>query len=255
MGKLLPQPGENRNGVRTYLRVRMPTFNFSPNELRTLVRFFLAVSAQQEPYIKQQAEPLSAGERDLARALFTSQAAPCLKCHMTGDAGHDQTATAPNFLQAGERLKEDWTVRWLLDPQRIMPGTAMPSELFKRDGDRWVFNGPLPPSAADYKGDHARLLTRYLLSLTPEEQARARSTVPAQVPAPSGTQAGPVASHTPGVAPPRATPATKRQSASRTVSKRGRRAQVSLRARQRREARERWRQAATTRARARDFAP
>jgi hypothetical protein len=201
------------------------------------------------------AEPLSAGERDLARALFTSQAAPCLKCHMTGDAGHDQTATAPNFLQAGERLKEDWTVRWLLDPQRIMPGTAMPSELFKRDGDRWVFNGPLPPSAADYKGDHARLLTRYLLSLTPEEQARARSTVPAQVPAPSGTQAGPVASHTPGVTPPRATPATKRQSASRTVSKRGRRAQVSLRARQRREARERWRQAATIRARARDFAP
>ncbi|MET0645519.1 MAG: c-type cytochrome, partial [Pyrinomonadaceae bacterium] len=175
MGRLHAQPGENRNGVRTYLRVRMPTFNFSPNELRTLVRFFLAVSAQQEPYIKQQMEPLTAGERDLARALFTSLAAPCLKCHMTGDAGHDQTATAPNFLQAGERLKEDWTVRWLLDPQRIMPGTAMPSELFKRDGDRWVFNGPLPPSAADYKGDHARLLTRYLLSLTPEEQARARS--------------------------------------------------------------------------------
>ncbi|HET6345144.1 MAG TPA: hypothetical protein VFH51_09430, partial [Myxococcota bacterium] len=131
MGRLHPQPGENRNGVRTYLRVRMPTFNFSPNELRTLVRFFLAVSAQQEPYIKPQAEPLTAQEQDLARALFTSQAAPCLKCHMTGDAGHDATATAPNFLQAGERLKEDWTVRWLLDPQRIMPGTAMPSELFK----------------------------------------------------------------------------------------------------------------------------
>jgi hypothetical protein len=105
MGKLLPQPGENRNGVRTYLRVRMPTFNFSPNELRTLVRFFLAVSAQQEPYIKPQLEPLSAQEKDLARALFTSQAAPCLKCHMTGDAGQDQTKTAPNFLVAGGRLK------------------------------------------------------------------------------------------------------------------------------------------------------
>jgi cytochrome c2 len=255
MGRLLPQPGENRNGVRTYLRARMPTFNFSPNELRTLVRFFLAVSAQQEPYIKQQMEPLTPGERDLARALFTSQAAPCLKCHMTGDAGHDATATAPNFLQAGERLKEDWTVRWLLDPQRIMPGTAMPSELFKRDGDRWVFNGPLPPSAAEYRGDHARLLTRYLLSLTPEEQARARSTAPAQAPAPSGTQAGPVASHSPGVLPPRTPPPPKRQSASRTDSRRGRRAQVSQRARQRRTARERWRQAASARVRARDFSP
>ncbi|HEX8284567.1 MAG TPA: c-type cytochrome [Pyrinomonadaceae bacterium] len=261
MGKLLPQPGENRNGVRTYLRVRMPTFNFSPNELRTLVRFFLAVSAQQEPYIKQQAEPLTTAEKDLARALFTSQAAPCLKCHMTGDAGHDATATAPNFLQAGERLKEDWTVRWLLDPQRIMPGTAMPSELFKRDGDRWVFNGPLPPTAADYKGDHARLLTRYLLSLTPEEQARARTTAPAQIPAPSGTQAGPVASHTPGVAP--RTSAQRRQSASRPAARRGRGTQVSQglgqrrpsRARWLRQARGRWRQAAALRARARDFSP
>ncbi|MBV8860145.1 MAG: c-type cytochrome [Acidobacteria bacterium] len=258
---LKPQPGENRNGVRTYLRVRMPTFTFSPNELRTLVRFFLAVSAQQEPYIKQQAEPLTPQEKDLARALFTSQAAPCLKCHMTGDPGHDQTATAPNFLQAGERLKEDWTVRWLLDPQRIMPGTAMPSELFKRDGDRWVFNGPLPPSAADYKGDHARLLVRYLLSLTPEEQARARSTVPAQAPAPSGTQAGPVASN--GGGRPRAHAASNRQSAGRANIRRGSRVQVSQRVRQRRLARERrlrlarerWRQAASSRGRVRDFSP
>jgi cytochrome c2 len=261
MGRLKPQPGENRNGVRTYLRVRMPTFNFSPNELRTLVRFFLAVSAQQEPYIKPQLEPLTTAEKDLARALFTSQAAPCLKCHMTGDAGHDQTATAPNFLQAGERLKEDWTFRWLLDPQRIMPGTAMPSELFKRDGERWVFNGPLPPSAAEYKGDHARLLVRYMLSLTPEEQARARSVQPAQAPAPSGTQAGPVASHTPGQVPRAHAP--KRQNAARGKSTRGSRAQVSQRARQRRLARERrlrlarerWRQAAASSERARDFSP
>ncbi|HEX8560915.1 MAG TPA: c-type cytochrome [Pyrinomonadaceae bacterium] len=248
MGRLHPQPGENRNGVRTYLRVRMPTFNFSPNELRTLARFFLAVSAQQEPYIKQQFEPLTPAERDLARALFTSQAAPCLKCHMTGDPGHDSTATAPNFLQAGERLKEDWTVRWLLDPQRIMPGTAMPSELFKRDGRRWVFNGPLPPSAADYPGDHARLLTRYLLSLTPDEQARARTTAPAQAPAPSGAQPAPVASHTPGVAPrPRAAAPPGRQSAVRgtSASRRGRGLQVSQRVRARRAERGRWRQSAS----------
>ncbi len=138
----------------------------------------------------------------------------------------------------------------------------MPSELFKRDGDRWVFNGPLPPSAADYKGDHARLLTRYLLSLTPEEQARARSTVPAQVPAPSGTQAGPVASSG-GGGRPRSAAASNRQSAGRAKARRGSRVQVSQRVRQRRLARERrlrlarerWRQAASARARVRDFSP
>jgi cytochrome c2/uncharacterized ParB-like nuclease family protein len=258
-GALPPQPGENRNGVRTYLRVRMPTFSFSPNELRTLMRFFLAVSAQQEPYIKDPTatEPLSEGERDLARALFTSQAAPCLKCHMTGDAGHDQTATAPNFLQASQRLKPDWTFRWLLDPQRIMPGTAMPSELFKRDGGRWVFNGPLPPTAAGYNGDHARLLVRYLLSLTPEEQARARSTSPAQAPAPSGSlPPAPVASHSPGATARPPSASASRQSASRSAQRRSRKAQVSWRAPARyKRLSQRWRQSAYISRRARDFSP
>jgi cytochrome c2 len=273
LGALKPQPGENRNGVRTYLRVRMPTFTFSPNELRTLARFFLAVSSQQEPYIKQDLEPLTDAERDLARSLFTSQAAPCLKCHMTGDATHDQTATAPNFLQAGQRLKQDWTFRWLLDPQRIMPGTAMPSELFKRDGDRWVFNGPLPPSATDYQGDHARLLVRYLLTLNDAEQARARATLPARAPAPSGTQAGPVASHQTGGEPrthasinrQNVSRSRNNQSASRIVVRRVRRVQVSSlrrtqvtsrwRLRRWRAYGERWRQAATARTRARGFSP
>jgi cytochrome c551/c552 len=257
-GVLPPQPGENRNGVRTYLRVRMPTFTFSPNELRTLMRFFLAVSAQQEPYIKDPSanEPLSDDERNLARSLFTSQAAPCLKCHMTGDQTHDLTATAPNFLQAGQRLKPDWTFRWLLDPQRIMPGTAMPSELFKRDGERWIFNGPLPPTAANYNGDHARLLVRYLLSLTPEEQARARSTSPAQAPAPSGAPPAPVASHSPDATARPPSAAANRQSVSRAAPRRARGTQVSWRSYVKsRRLRERWRQTAYARRRARDFSP
>ncbi|MFN2481363.1 MAG: c-type cytochrome, partial [Pyrinomonadaceae bacterium] len=177
--QLKPQPGANRNGVRTYLKVRMPTFSFSPNELRTLVRFFMAVSSQAEPYIKPQAQPLSDQERNLARALFTSQQAPCLKCHLTGNAGHDLSASAPNFLQSSERLKPGWTFRWLLDPQKIIPGTAMPSELFKKDGERWVFNGDIPGSGlGDYKGDHADLLVRYILELTPQEQARLAAGAP-----------------------------------------------------------------------------
>jgi hypothetical protein len=54
----------------------------------------------------------------------------------------------------------------------------MPSELFKRDGERWVFNGELPDSFNEYKGDHADLLVRYMLQLTPAEQARLASGSP-----------------------------------------------------------------------------
>ena len=177
--KLKAQPGLDRNGVRPYLQFRMPTFNFSPNELQVLVRFFMAMSGQQDPYIKEPMEPLTDQERQTARQMFTS-GTPCLKCHVTGEPSHDAKAIAPNFLLASERLKPDWTFRWLLDPSQISPGTAMPSGLFKREGDRWVVNLPNPPASANaYQHDHARLLVRYMFQMSPAEQQALLSTAPA----------------------------------------------------------------------------
>jgi cytochrome c551/c552 len=163
----------NRNGVRPYLAVRMPTFSFSDHELRVLVRFFQALSHQPMPYVPERVPVLTARETDMARSLFSSRAAPCLKCHATGDPAHDRTATAPNFLLARDRLKPDWVERWVLDPQAISPGTSMPSGLFKKDDHgHWVFAGPVPDSFRGYEKDHNQLLTEYIFQLTPEEQRR-----------------------------------------------------------------------------------
>jgi hypothetical protein len=177
--QLPPQPGLDRNGVRPYLQFRMPTFNFSPNELQVLVRFFMAMSGQQDPYIKEPMQPLTDQEKITARQMFTS-GTPCLKCHITGDPAHDAKAIAPNFLLASERLKPDWTFRWLLDPAQISPGTAMPTGLFRKEGDRWVVNLPNPPASANaYHDDHARLLVRYMFLMSPEEQRALLATGPA----------------------------------------------------------------------------
>jgi cytochrome c551/c552 len=173
----LSETDTNRDGVRQYLHARMPTFSFSDGEIRKLVRFFEALSSQAEPYIAQQLEPLTDTERSMARNLFTSEGAPCLKCHMDGDAKHDAHATAPNFTVAKERLKPGWTKRWMLDPALMSPGTAMPSGLFMRDHDRWVFAGPTPASFNGYPKDHADLLVRYMFQFTPEELSRLRSSV------------------------------------------------------------------------------
>jgi hypothetical protein len=162
----------DRDGVRPYLKVRMPTFYFSPIERRKLVRFFQALSSQPMPYIPPKLEPLTEQEIAMARALFTSKAAPCLKCHATGDPGHDKFATAPNFLLARDRLKPDWARRWMLDPSMISPGTAMPSGLFKPVVDHYVFAGPTPDIFKGYEGDQPELLVRYLFEITPEEQRR-----------------------------------------------------------------------------------
>jgi len=168
----LSENDTNRNGVRSYLQVRMPTFSFSENELGKLVRFFQALARQPFPYIPDQTPLLTAKETDMARSLFSSPAAPCLKCHATGDPAHDRTATAPNFLQAKGRLKADWVERWIIDPQAISPGTSMPSGLFKRENNHWVFAGPTPPSFQGYDKDHTKLLVDYIFQLTAEEQRR-----------------------------------------------------------------------------------
>ncbi len=168
----------NRNGVRPYLKVRMPTFSFSDNELRKLVRFFQALSQQPLPYIPEQVPVLTTKESDMARSLFSSTGAPCLKCHATGDPNHDKIATAPNFLLAKERLKPDWVERWITDPQAISPGTSMPSGLFREQNNQWVFAGPTPPSFEGYTGDHRKLLTDYIFQLTPEEQRKVAASMP-----------------------------------------------------------------------------
>jgi cytochrome c2 len=169
----------NRNGVRDYLQVRMPTFSFSDDEIRSLILFFEAISHQARPYIPPTIETLTTNEITMARQLFTSTAAPCLRCHATGDPAHDATATAPNFLFAPDRLRPGWTERWLTNPQQIAPGTAMPSGLFRREGARWVFSGPLPASFSGYTGDHAQLLVRYMLQLSPQEQRMLLGRTPA----------------------------------------------------------------------------
>ncbi len=168
----LSETDTDRNGVRPYLKVRMPTFSFSANEQRKLVRFFQALSQQAMPYVPEPLPTLTAKETDMARSLFSSTAAPCLKCHATGDPQHDKIATAPNFLLAKERLKPDWAERWVLDPQAISPGTSMPSGLFRREHGQWVFAGPVPPSFQGYDKDHSKLLVDYIFQLTPEEQRR-----------------------------------------------------------------------------------
>jgi cytochrome c551/c552 len=176
----LSETDTNRDGVRQYLKARMPTFSFSDGEIRKLVRFFEALSSQAQPFIPEKLETLSETERTMARNLFTSEGAPCLKCHMTGDAKHDSKATAPNFTVARERLKPGWTKRWMLDPALMSPGTAMPSGLFRMENGHNVFTGPTPASFNGYNKDHADLLVRYMFQFTPEELARLRSSAGAK---------------------------------------------------------------------------
>ncbi|GMU35120.1 MAG: c-type cytochrome [Planctomycetia bacterium] len=53
----------------------------------------------------------------------------CLACHVAGDPSVPGTTTdikAPNFALTYKRLRHEWVVKWLEDPQAIQPGANMP---------------------------------------------------------------------------------------------------------------------------------
>ena len=112
----------------------------------------------------------------MARALFTSEGAPCLKCHMTGDPKHDAHATAPNFMVARERLKPGWTKRWMLrsghdesgdgDAVGAVPAGGRPLGV-RRSGARQFQRLS--------RRTTRELLVRYMFQFTPEELARLRA--------------------------------------------------------------------------------
>src|SRR5260370_25015850 len=84
----LSETDTNRDGVRQYLKARMPTFSFSDGEIRKLVRFFEALSSQAEPYIAEKLDPLTDNERTMPRNLFQMEAAPCPTCPMSCGPKH-----------------------------------------------------------------------------------------------------------------------------------------------------------------------
>jgi mono/diheme cytochrome c family protein len=142
--------------LRPWLEVRMPTFNFQPEEATSVVRYFATIDGQQYPYEfykeidkayikKKEEEEIEKREKvgylAKARNLFESKDVNCASCHVRGDITPEGEASdwAPDLSLASKRLKPSWIVRWLLNPQLLQPGTKMPK--FFREG---VFQDILP---------------------------------------------------------------------------------------------------------------
>ena len=113
--------------LRPSLTVRMPTFGFDEDTATTLVSMFSALDGAEFPYHDYRDITLDGKRREMAGSAFN--AAQCLKCHSLSDKlTPDQAAIgAPNLLLAKHRLRGEWLLRWLHDPQALAPGVNMPS--------------------------------------------------------------------------------------------------------------------------------
>jgi mono/diheme cytochrome c family protein len=156
----LSKTSQHRNGVRSYMNARMPSFHLSEGEIQKLVAFFGALADQPAVYVKPDIKPLDAEELATARELFNAASSNCVKCHAR-DEKFDPAVIAPSFALTPARLNPMWVARWIQTPQSFAPGSQMPA-LFKKDNGRWVLSTEPPPRLKTYQGDHVELLQRFL---------------------------------------------------------------------------------------------
>lgn len=114
--------------IRPWLNVRMPTFDFSNEEVTTLIEYFQALEGMIEPF--QEADiQLTRTETRAAEKLFSTDYLSCFSCHQVGNKKPEgpPDGWAPDFLLAPERLNPDWVYDWIANPQALQPGTKMPA--------------------------------------------------------------------------------------------------------------------------------
>ncbi|MZG31243.1 MAG: c-type cytochrome [Nitrospinae bacterium] len=110
--------------VRTWIKVKMPTFSFSDKEVADLTAYFNALSPDNVSY-----EAGVHREKDGAIAQKGAEMVTymdCGRCHDDGQKGIE-------FSIASKRLKQNWIPKWLKDTRAMIPWTPMPSH--------WVKNG------------------------------------------------------------------------------------------------------------------
>jgi len=133
--------------IRHETVLRMPKFNMSPDEAKTLANYFAAVDGagypyqhidQREPqYIEmknRELEDVLAGgnEKYLTQSWKTLNAPLCIKCHSLAGrtvkvADPKKDVRGPDLDGISRRIRPDWLLVWLFKPQWVTPYTSMPA--------------------------------------------------------------------------------------------------------------------------------
>ena len=139
--------------IRPATVLRMPRFNMSSAEATALASYFAAVNNVEYPYQfdgRTRRGYLASVEAEhpthLEDALkIVTDNNYCVKCHLIGDfePTGSERAKGPALDDVYKRLRPDFAHRWIGNPKRILPYTAMPVNI-----------QPDKPVSQDlYKGD------------------------------------------------------------------------------------------------------
>ncbi|HJQ83744.1 MAG TPA: c-type cytochrome [Candidatus Binatia bacterium] len=115
--------------IRPWLSLRMPTFGLSDEETNAIVQYFGSLDRVQVPFVHLERAAFAHDNLEAGKLLMSKDYFDCFSCHQQG-ARKPQgppEGWAPDLALAHARLNPDWIVKWLRDPQKVMPGTKMPS--------------------------------------------------------------------------------------------------------------------------------
>ena len=113
--------------IRPNLQVRMPKFHLTDKDLNALIAAFQDID--DNPIVFETHHAFNESDYEYKAGEKIAELGACNNCHFYGEVFPLQgpQTWAPNLAMSKERLRADWLVEWLRDPQKIMPGTKMPA--------------------------------------------------------------------------------------------------------------------------------
>jgi mono/diheme cytochrome c family protein len=170
------------NEIRPWVTLRMPTFEFTPEQLNVVTRYFASMDKVPFPYDpKPHPDPqkIAAGKQ-----LFDNW--QCVKCHVVAGKLPNQPPEnmAPDLAKVPERLRADWLRQWFKDPGKIQPGTRMPA-VFPDKAEENAY----PEILGGDQAAQIDAVTQYLMTLGQPVRAGAPAD-PGRSQAAAGTRAG-----------------------------------------------------------------
>ncbi len=109
---------KNPTPVRTWLKVKMPTFNFTDEEVQALTSYFVALSPEEVPF--EAGLNVAKAKENVENGVRMVNYMECGNCHDDGAKGIE-------FSIASNRLRSNWVPKWLKFTQNLIPWTKMPS--------------------------------------------------------------------------------------------------------------------------------
>jgi len=111
--------------IRPWMDLRMP--HYPEEDMALLVRWFASASGVAPDF--DPPVPSADHEKVLEGIQLVGPGGTlsCVACHDFHGAPATGEMRGPDLVEMHERIRDDWFERWMHDPGRIIPGTAMPS--------------------------------------------------------------------------------------------------------------------------------